>query len=175
MRVPQNMIVSFKPYIYSTYCSALGNLQNAVAEQPTVIMNALSMGSGNAKPSVALKNANRIITTENITAPTEKRFTGMVKEPSAGKKGNTGAKVKVHIEEDAAAKGRKSLPKEDLAAPPVYCICREEERPGMIGCDYCDEWYHTQCLSLSKEEVQRLANENWSCPNCEFKKEGNIL
>lgn len=53
---------------------------------------------------------------------------------------------------------------------PVYCICREEERPGMIGCDYCDEWYHTQCLSLSKEEVKRLANENWSCPNCEFKK-----
>ena len=60
--------------------------------------------------------------------------------------------------------------KEGSTNRPVYCICREEERPGMIGCDYCDEWYHTQCLSLSKEEVKRLANENWSCPNCEFKK-----
>merc|ERR1719273_1338195 len=40
----------------------------------------------------------------------------------------------------------------------------------MIGCDHCDEWYHTQCLSLTKDEVKRLSNENWSCPNCEFKK-----
>lgn len=62
------------------------------------------------------------------------------------------------------------LTKEKHNKREVYCICREEERPGMIGCDYCDEWYHTQCLSLSKDEVKRLSNENWSCPNCEFKR-----
>ena len=66
-------------------------------------------------------------------------------------------------------KENKKSKKEPSKDPRVYCICREEERPGMIGCDYCDEWYHTQCLSLSKGEVQRLANEKWSCPNCEFK------
>ena len=66
------------------------------------------------------------------------------------------------------------LTKEKHNKREVYCICREEERPGMIGCDYCDEWYHTQCLSLNKDEVKRLANENWSCPNCEFKRGKNF-
>ena len=65
------------------------------------------------------------------------------------------------------------LTKEKHNKREVYCICREEERPGMIGCDYCDEWYHTQCLSLTKDEVTRLSNIKWSCPNCDFKK-GNF-
>ena len=65
--------------------------------------------------------------------------------------------------------------KDGSSNQPVYCICREEERPGMIGCDYCDEWFHTQCLSLSKEEVTKLANEDWSCPNCEINKSKSCL
>ena len=70
---------------------------------------------------------------------------------------------------DSSGKGKKKFIKEKHKST-VYCICREKERPGMIGCDHCDEWYHTQCLSLSKDEVKRLSNENWSCPNCEFKR-----
>ena len=52
----------------------------------------------------------------------------------------------------------------------MYCICHGEETPGMIGCDYCDEWYHPQCLNLNKNDVKRLSNENWSCPVCAKKK-----
>ena len=42
--------------------------------------------------------------------------------------------------------------------------------PGMIGCDFCDEWYHPHCLNLTKDEVIRLSNENWSCPKCDTNK-----
>ena len=53
---------------------------------------------------------------------------------------------------------------------PVYCICRKEEKPGMLGCDHCDEWFHRECLDLSKNDAKRLTNEIWRCPNCEVKK-----
>ena len=66
-------------------------------------------------------------------------------------------------------KGNKRLAKECNNPKPVYCICREGERPGMIGCDFCDEWYHTQCLGLTKDEAKRISNEKWSCVKCELK------
>ena len=53
---------------------------------------------------------------------------------------------------------------------PVYCICHKEEKPGMLGCDHCDEWYHIECLALSKNEARRLTKENWCCPKCKIKK-----
>ena len=52
---------------------------------------------------------------------------------------------------------------------PIYCLCREPERPSMIGCDYCDEWYHISCLNLSKDEVKELTKCKWTCPKCELK------
>lgn len=52
----------------------------------------------------------------------------------------------------------------------MYCVCNGEEKPGMIGCDNCDEWYHPQCLNLHRDDVKRLANVNWSCPKCITKK-----
>ena len=50
-----------------------------------------------------------------------------------------------------------------------YCLCREPERPGMIGCDYCEEWYHISCLNLKREEVRELTKCKWMCPKCELK------
>ena len=118
----------------------------------------MAMGSGNSNPSITLENlcGERSIETEKI------RKSDIRKEGSAKKR--KGSRYEVN-----SIKENKKPKKEPSKDPRVYCICREEERPGMIGCDYCDEWYHTQCLSLSKGEVQRLANEKWSCPNCEFK------
>ena len=49
----------------------------------------------------------------------------------------------------------------------IYCICRKGERPNMIGCDHCDEWYHKECLKLSNKEFQQLTKKDWSCPSCE--------
>ena len=51
----------------------------------------------------------------------------------------------------------------------IYCLCRKPERPGMIGCDYCDEWFHPDCLKLSKNEVKTLTECQWMCPKCELK------
>ena len=38
----------------------------------------------------------------------------------------------------------------------------------MIGCDFCPEWFHPDCLLLSEEEVNRLMEtKEWKCPVCE--------
>ena len=39
----------------------------------------------------------------------------------------------------------------------------------MIGCDYCEEWYHISCLNLKREEVRELTKCKWMCPKCELK------
>lgn len=46
------------------------------------------------------------------------------------------------------------------------CICRKPESPRMIGCDHCEEWYHFECLNLTKKKAKKLARKDWSCPNC---------
>ena len=48
------------------------------------------------------------------------------------------------------------------------------ERPNMIGCDFCDEWYHYNCLNLTKAEAKELTKKEWTCPNCEFKSSGTL-
>ena len=116
------------------------------------------MGSGNPVPSSTLQKTN------NQPSP------DILKSNNSEPKRNSAPRKKEQKNGSGVLKGNKRIAKESVIQNPVYCICREEERPGMIGCDYCDEWYHTQCLSLTKEEVKRLANENWSCPNCEFKR-----
>ena len=116
------------------------------------------MGSGNPVPSSTLQKTNY------------QPISDTLKSNNSEPKRNCTGRKKEQKNETGVLKGNKRIAKENLNQNPVYCICREEERPGMIGCDYCDEWYHTQCLSLTKEEVKRLANENWSCPNCEFKR-----
>ena len=37
----------------------------------------------------------------------------------------------------------------------------------MIGCDFCEEWFHPDCLSLSTEEANMLTEREWKCPVCE--------
>ena len=37
--------------------------------------------------------------------------------------------------------GSKSQPKT------VYCLCRGPAGRGMVGCDYCDEWYHAGVIN----------------------------
>ena len=37
----------------------------------------------------------------------------------------------------------------------------------MIGCDFCEEWFHPACLSLSEEEANQLTETDWKCPVCE--------
>jgi hypothetical protein len=51
-----------------------------------------------------------------------------------------------------------------------FCYLCREPAPlrGVIGCNFCEQWYHNSCLNLKKEEVDQLANDpNWKCPKCE--------
>ena len=46
----------------------------------------------------------------------------------------------------------------------AYCICRMHYYGDMIGCDYCDEWYHLSCVGLTS--VQAESVENFRCMRC---------
>jgi hypothetical protein len=37
----------------------------------------------------------------------------------------------------------------------VYCFCREGFHGMMLGCEKCDDWYHTTCLGYTKIQVWR--------------------
>ena len=39
----------------------------------------------------------------------------------------------------------------------------------MIGCDFCEEWFHPECLSLSTDEANALTEVTWKCPVCDGK------
>jgi len=41
----------------------------------------------------------------------------------------------------------------------------------MIGCDFCEEWFHPECLKLSPEDVEVLTDREWMCPLCCEKEE----
>ena len=43
--------------------------------------------------------------------------------------------------EEERKSGSKSQPKS------VYCLCRGPAGRGMVGCDYCDEWYHAGVIN----------------------------
>lgn len=53
---------------------------------------------------------------------------------------------------------------------PVFCLCEMPYNPDrvMIACDKCDEWFHPDCLALSKAEVDQVvrSNQPFVCPQC---------
>lgn len=53
---------------------------------------------------------------------------------------------------------------------PVFCLCEMPYNPDrvMIACDKCDEWFHPECLGLSKEEVDEVvrSSQPFVCPQC---------
>ena len=133
--------------------------ENRFGDKNASGLTTLSMGSENPFPSSTLK-------TKNI-----QKTPDTSRSNSLDLKSNCGVSLKKEKKhEKCISVGNTNRVKENLDKRPVYCICRQEERPGMLGCDYCDEWYHRQCLGLPKADVKRLADANWSCPNCELKK-----
>lgn len=47
-----------------------------------------------------------------------------------------------------------------------YCICRgPDDHRWMIGCECCDEWFHGECIGLTKDVGEKLV-ERFVCPNC---------
>ena len=49
-----------------------------------------------------------------------------------------------------------------------YCICRRGMNEGedmMICCEYCDEWFHLECISLTRTQAKRLGV--YQCQECQ--------
>ncbi|KAL1918751.1 uncharacterized protein VTP21DRAFT_2773 [Calcarisporiella thermophila] len=48
----------------------------------------------------------------------------------------------------------------------LYCICKKPDTGKfMIQCDKCDEWYHGQCVGVTKRQSKEM--DVWHCFNCE--------
>ena len=57
-------------------------------------------------------------------------------------------------------------------ASKLWCICQQpynEERP-MLACDYCNDWYHYDCVGLrtpaEEEDDDDVAPQDYCCPKC---------
>ncbi|KAI9288918.1 PLU-1-like protein-domain-containing protein [Umbelopsis sp. AD052] len=46
----------------------------------------------------------------------------------------------------------------------IFCICRSSESGLMIECDTCGEWYHGNCVRVSRREAK--AQTSYVCPVC---------
>lgn len=49
----------------------------------------------------------------------------------------------------------------------LHCFCKRtyDDEMMMIACDYCDEWYHTDCIKMDASVVNLVAF--YICPTCE--------
>ena len=47
----------------------------------------------------------------------------------------------------------------------VYCYCKRSLGEAfMLGCDYCDDWFHGSCVDITEEDAQFLSS--YKCPLC---------
>ena len=54
----------------------------------------------------------------------------------------------------------------------LYCLCQQpynEDRP-MLSCDYCQDWFHYDCIGLhapsDDEDDEDVAPKDYRCPTC---------
>ena len=42
----------------------------------------------------------------------------------------------------------------------------------MIGCDFCDEWFHGKCVNVATKKGEALVNSgaSFECPTCASKR-----
>lgn len=73
------------------------------------------------------------------------------------------------MDEDKRVKKRLSR----LATPadessldePVYCICKKPDNGRwMIGCDFCDDWFHGSCIGMNEGKADLVIK--FACPLC---------
>lgn len=48
----------------------------------------------------------------------------------------------------------------------LHCRCKaaNDTTRMMIQCDFCDVWFHPQCVGLDEDEAENISY--WNCPGC---------
>ncbi|KAL5013580.1 hypothetical protein ScPMuIL_007850 [Solemya velum] len=73
------------------------------------------------------------------------------------------AKVKQLIQ--VMEKSPNDGPPQDME---MYCICRSSDCDRfMIGCDYCEEWYHGDCIGVTQDQAKSI--KVFFCSTCREK------
>merc|ERR1711874_878225 len=71
------------------------------------------------------------------------------------------------IDFDSPVDSGTTTPDKEEEEVELFCYCRQPDSPDMIGCDFCDEWFHPACLSLSGKETEEITKtSSWMCPEC---------
>ncbi|KAL6074311.1 COMPASS (complex proteins associated with Set1p) component [Balamuthia mandrillaris] len=77
---------------------------------------------------------------------------------------NSAASTPKKTQKKASTSNRKNKKQKEQR---LYCVCRrpeDEDSSGMIGCDYCDDWFHFRCVGLSAAQAKRI--KRYRCPFC---------
>lgn len=55
---------------------------------------------------------------------------------------------------------------DDVQDSNLYCLCQQtiKEDKMMVQCDFCDGWFHPECVHLDEDEAKQLST--WNCPAC---------
>ena len=68
-------------------------------------------------------------------------------------------------EESDASNGSKDAEKGEASdSKQLFCICRQPESDFMIQCDRCKEWYHGNCIGVTKRKAKLL--DTYTCESC---------
>ncbi|KAH8838570.1 hypothetical protein MCOR27_009151 [Pyricularia oryzae] len=85
------------------------------------------------------------------------------KTPAAGKTAATGVDNEGNENEDEDA-GSDSDDDESDHGP--YCLCRgPDDHRWMISCEACEDWFHGECVDVSKDVGETLI-QSYICPRC---------
>ncbi|OHE91178.1 PHD-finger domain-containing protein [Colletotrichum orchidophilum] len=103
----------------------------------------------------------------------KKKGTAAVKKALKRPKGGASKPGKPKKHNDAVSTTSSANLQDDLAGGSdeesdngPYCICRgPDDHRFMISCDRCDDWFHGECIGMSKEVGENLI-ERFVCPNC---------
>lgn len=73
------------------------------------------------------------------------------------------------IEAKKMAKTKSVFQHKDNSDVQLYCICRSPVIDVfMIKCDFCEEWYHGDCIGITEEESESI--DKFCCKRCKRKK-----